>query len=41
VAPRRRHAPRLPAIINGVTLEHSFRGVEGNATRVKRLKLDG
>jgi hypothetical protein len=31
----------LPAIINGLTLEHNSGAVEGNVTRVKRLKLDG
>ena len=31
----------LPAIINGLTLEHSSGAVEGNVTRVKRLKRDG
>jgi transposase len=31
----------LPAIINGLTLEHSSGAVEGNVTRVKRLKHDG
>ena len=31
----------LSAVINGLTLEHSSGAVEGNATRVKRLKRDG
>ncbi len=31
----------LQAIINGLTLEHSSGAVEGNVTRVKRLKRDG
>jgi transposase len=31
----------LPAIINGLTLEHSSGAVEGNVTRVKRLKRAG
>lgn len=31
----------LAAIINGLTLEHSSGAVEGNVTRVKRLKRDG
>ena len=31
----------LLAIINGLTLEHSSGAVEGNVTRVKRLKRDG
>lgn len=31
----------LHAIINGLTLEHSSGAVEGNVTRVKRLKRDG
>jgi transposase len=31
----------LPAIINGLTLEHSSGAVEGNVTRIKRLKRDG
>ena len=31
----------LPAIINGLTLEYNSGGVEGNVTRVKRLKRDG
>ena len=31
----------LTAIINGLTLEHSSGAVEGNVTRVKRLKRDG
>src|SRR6185437_1790731 len=31
----------LPAIINGLTLEHNSGAVEGNVTRVKRLKRDG
>ncbi|MFK0297514.1 transposase, partial [Streptomyces sp. NPDC090442] len=31
----------LPAIINGLTLEHSSGAVEGNVTRVRRLKRDG
>lgn len=31
----------LPAIINGLTLEHSSGAVEGNVTRVKKLKRDG
>ncbi len=31
----------LSAIINGLTLEHSSGAVEGNVTRVKRLKRDG
>jgi transposase len=31
----------LPAVINGLTLEHSSGAVEGNVTRVKRLKRDG
>jgi hypothetical protein len=31
----------LPAITNGLTLEHSSGAVEGNVTRVKKLKRDG
>jgi transposase len=31
----------LTAIINGLTLEHSSGAVEGNVTRIKRLKRDG
>jgi transposase len=31
----------LPAVINGLTLEHSSGAVEGNVTRVKRIKRDG
>jgi transposase len=31
----------LPAIINGLTLEHNSGAVEGNVTRVKKLKRDG
>ena len=31
----------LDAVINGLTLEHSSGAVEGNVTRVKRLKRDG
>jgi len=31
----------LSAVINGLTLEHSSGAVEGNVTRVKRLKRDG
>jgi len=31
----------LAAVINGLTLEHSSGAVEGNITRVKRLKRDG
>jgi transposase len=31
----------LQAVINGLTLEHSSGAVEGNVTRVKRLKRDG
>ena len=31
----------LPAIINGLTLEHNSGAVEGNVTRIKRLKRDG
>jgi hypothetical protein len=31
----------LPAIINGLTIEHSSGAVEGNVTRIKRLKWDG
>ena len=31
----------LPAVINGLTLEHSSGAVEGNVTRIKRLKRDG
>jgi transposase len=31
----------LAAVINGLTLEHSSGAVEGNVTRVKRLKRDG
>ncbi|WP_216902168.1 transposase [Nocardia alni] len=31
----------LTAIINGLTTEHSSGAVEGNVTRVKRLKRDG
>ena len=31
----------LPAVTNGLTLEHSSGAVEGNVTRVKRLKRDG
>jgi transposase len=31
----------LQAIINGLTLEHSSGAVEGNVTRIKRLKRDG
>jgi transposase len=31
----------LDAVINGLTLEHNSGAVEGNVTRVKRLKRDG
>ena len=31
----------LSAIINGLTLEHSSGAVEGNVTRIKRLRRDG
>jgi transposase len=31
----------LPAVINGLTLEHSSGAVEGNVTRIKRIKRDG
>ena len=31
----------LPAVINDLTSEHSSGAVEGNVTRVKRLKRDG
>jgi transposase len=31
----------LPAVINGLTLEHNSGAVEGNVTRVKRIKRDG
>jgi transposase len=31
----------LTAVINGLTLEHSSGAVEGNVTRVKRIKRDG
>jgi hypothetical protein len=31
----------LAAVINGLTLEHSSGAVEGNLTRIKRLKRDG
>ena len=31
----------LPAVISGLTLEHSSGAVEGNVTRIKRLKRDG
>jgi transposase len=31
----------LSAVINGLTLEHSSGAVEGNVTRIKRLKRDG
>lgn len=31
----------LTAVINGLTTEHSSGAVEGNVTRVKRLKRDG
>jgi transposase len=31
----------LSAVISGLTLEHSSGAVEGNVTRVKRLKRDG
>jgi len=31
----------LAAIINGLTLEHNSGAVEGNVTRIKRLKRDG
>jgi len=31
----------LAAVINGLTLEHSSGAVEGNVTRIKRLKRDG
>jgi transposase len=31
----------LPAVINGLTLEHNSGAVEGNVTRAKRLKRDG
>jgi transposase len=31
----------LPAIVNGLTLEHSSGAVEGNVTRIKRIKRDG
>ncbi|MGH3295911.1 MAG: transposase, partial [Trebonia sp.] len=31
----------LAAVINGLTLEHNSGAVEGNVTRVKRLKRDG
>jgi hypothetical protein len=30
----------LPAIINGLTLKHSSGAVEGNVTRVKKIKRD-
>ncbi len=31
----------LPAVINGLTLEHNSGAVEGNVTHVKLLKRDG
>lgn len=31
----------LPAVINGLTLRHSSGAVEGNVTRIKRIKRDG
>jgi transposase len=31
----------LSAVINGLTLEHSSGAVEGNVTRIKRIKRDG
>jgi len=31
----------LPAVINGLTLEHNSGAVEGNVTRIKRIKRDG
>lgn len=31
----------LDAVVNGLTLEHSSGAVEGNVTRIKRLKRDG
>ncbi len=31
----------LDAVVNGLTLEHNSGAVEGNVTRVKRLKRDG
>jgi transposase len=31
----------LAAVVNGLTLEHSSGAVEGNVTRVKRIKRDG
>jgi transposase len=31
----------LQAVINGLTLEHNSGAVEGNVTRVKKLKRDG
>ena len=31
----------LPAVINGLTPEHSSGAAEGNVTRVKRLKPGG
>ena len=31
----------LEAVVNGLTLEHNSGAVEGNVTRVKRLKRDG
>jgi transposase len=31
----------LAAVFNGLTLEHSSGAVEGNVTRVKRIKRDG
>jgi transposase len=34
-------AADLAAVIKGLTLEHSSGAVEGNVTRIKRLKRDG
>ena len=31
----------LPTVINGLTLQHSSGAVEGNVTRIKRIKRDG
>ena len=31
----------LPAVINGLTLEHNSGALKGNVTRIKRLKRDG
>jgi transposase len=31
----------LSTVINGLTLEHSSGAVEGNVTRIKRIKRDG